>query len=82
MVEEQDLHTCTPPPVSYSGNLDKMDSTLYGIPSATAVVPKFEGVELQWPDSEKVLILGDVAAKGKAKQMVELIEKPLYNIAL
>jgi len=36
------------------------------------------------PDGEKVLISGDTAAKRKAKQMVELIEKLLFwhNIAL
>jgi hypothetical protein len=36
------------------------------------------------PDSEKVLVSGDAAAKRKAKQMVLLIEKPLFwhNIAL
>jgi hypothetical protein len=35
-------------------------------------------------DNEKVLVSGDAAAKRKARQMVEIIEKPLFwhNIAL
>jgi hypothetical protein len=49
--------------------------------------PSLKGLvlsDLTKPDSEKVLISGDSAAKRKAREMVTIIENPLFwhSIAL